>query len=417
MAFQAQKGTKDMLPKDAYKWHFIKEKFTNLVESYGAREIRTPVFEATELFERGVGDTTDVVQKEMYTFLDKGNRSITLKPEGTAGAVRAFVENSLYSDAQPTKLYYITPVYRYENVQKGRLREHHQMGVEFFGSSNPSIDAEVISIAYKNLINLGITGIVAHINSIGTSESRKVYNEKLKDFLRPNLDKLCSTCNSRFEKNPMRILDCKVPSCKEIVKDAPRMMDYLDEESKVHFETLKKYLEIMEIPYVVDTDIVRGLDYYTKTVFEIVKDGNTICGGGRYDGLIEEIGGPNTPACGFGMGIERVLLQLENDGIEIKEPSKCEVYVAPMNSDLKLITLKLTDDLRKLGIKAESDHLSKSVKAQMKYANKIGAKYTLVIGQDEIDSNEAQLKNMENHETIKIKLDAKSIFDCIEGEK
>lgn len=415
MAFQAQKGTKDMLPQDAYKWKFVKNTFMKVAESYTAREIRTPVFEATDLFERGVGDTTDVVQKEMYTFNDKGGRSITLKPEGTAGSVRAFIESSLYSEAQPTKLFYITPVYRYENVQKGRLREHHQMGVEFFGSKDATIDAEVIAIAYKTLINLGIKDIKAHINSIGTKESRVIYNEKLKEYFRPNLDKLCKTCNERFEKNPMRILDCKVPKCHEIAKSAPRTLDYLDEESKIHFEELKKNLEAMGIPYVVDPDIVRGLDYYTKTVFEIIKDGITICGGGRYDNLIEEIGGPDMPACGFGMGIERVLLQLENEGIEIVEEPRCELYVAAMGEEAKKRTIRLITDLRDHGVKAEIDHMGRSLKAQMKYANKMGAKFTMVLGEDEINRNSSKLKNMETHEEKEITLDTYSIVSELRG--
>lgn len=415
MTFQAQKGTKDMLPQDAYKWDYIKDTFKSVVESYGARELRTPVFEATELFERGVGDTTDVVQKEMYTFLDKGNRSITLKPEGTAGAVRAFVEASLYSDAQPTKLFYITPVYRYENVQKGRLREHHQMGVEFFGSTDASIDAEVIAIAFNTLKKLGINNIEAHINSIGTSNSRMVYNEKLRDFLRPNLDKLCKTCNDRFEKNPMRILDCKVDSCKEIVKKAPRTLDYLDKESILHFEELKKNLEAMNIPYVIDSDIVRGLDYYSKTVFEIVKNGITICGGGRYDTLIEEIGGPSMPACGFGMGIERVLLQMETEGIEFPKKERCDIFIANMGDNAKYKTITLVNELRNQGIKAEMDHMNRSVKAQMKYSNKIEAKYTLVLGDQELENNKANIKNMADGSQKEILLESNTILDELRG--
>lgn len=415
MAFQAQKGTKDMLPQDAYKWKYVKNTFINTVESYGAREVRTPVFESTELFERGVGDTTDVVQKEMYTFLDKGNRSITLKPEGTAGAVRAFVESSLYSEAQPTKLYYITPVYRYENVQKGRLREHHQMGIEFFGSSEATIDAEVIAIAYKTLTKLGIQGLIVHINSIGTKKSRKVYNEKLQEFLRPNLDKLCKTCNDRFEKNPMRILDCKVESCHEIVKDAPRTIDFLDEESTVHFEELKKNLEAMQIPYEIDSDIVRGLDYYSKTVFEIIKDGITMCGGGRYDGLIEEIGGPSMPACGFGMGIERVILQMESEGLSFGKEERCDIYIANLGLEAKSKVIEIATQLRDHAVKVEIDHMGRSVKAQMKYANKLGARFTMVIGENELKENKVVLKNMENHEQKETSLEINKLLEDLRG--
>ena len=317
MAIQAPKGTKDVLPGDVYKWQYLEEKFRNIAASYGCREIRTPVFEYTELFERGVGETTDVVQKEMYTFNDKAERSITLKPEGTSPAVRAFVESSLYNEAQPTKLYYFTPVLRYENVQKGRLREHHQFGVEVFGAKEASLDAEIISLAMRVYKELGVKSIELNINSIGCPECRKKYNDALKQFLSENYNEFCGTCKTRFEKNPMRILDCKVPKCKEIVNGAPVILDYLCDECNEHFESLKKYLTAMGIEYKVDPLIVRGLDYYSKTVFEIINNGITICGGGRYDYLIEEIGGPSMPAMGFGMGIERTILTLEENGIEI----------------------------------------------------------------------------------------------------
>lgn len=409
MAFQAQKGTKDMLPSDAYRWDHVKNAFKAECEKYGIREISTPEFEATELFERGVGETTDVVQKEMYTFQDKGGRSVTLKPEGTAGAVRAFVEAGMYADAQPTKMFYITPVFRYENVQKGRLRIHHQLGIEIFGSQDASADAEVIAVAMGTLERIGIKGVKLHINSIGHPECRRDYNDKLKDYLRPRLDRLCETCRTRFDKNPMRILDCKVPSCKEEVKDAPKILDNVCDECRDHFEKLKKYLDAMGIEYEIDKGIVRGLDYYSKTVFEIIKDGATICGGGRYDYLIEEIGGPHTPGVGFGMGIERVLLQADQDGVVIEEPKRFDIFIGSMDEESKLHAVRITSQLRKLGVKAEMDHLGKSVKAQMKYANKVGAGYTMVIGLSETESGTVRLKNMETGEETMCPLDAEKI--------
>ena len=300
MAIQGQKGTKDMLPSEAYKWNYIADKLKKISEEYGIRERRTPMFEATELFERGVGETTDVVQKEMYTFEDKGGRSITLKPEGTAPAVRAFIEHSLYADAQPTKMFYFTDCFRYEKMQKGRLRQFHQYGIEVFGSQEASIDAEIISLVMRSLDEFGIKGISLNINSLGCPSCRAKYNEALKEYLKSNYDDLCETCKTRFEKNPMRIIDCKSPVCSEIAKDAPKMIDFLCEECSEHFEKVKSYLDIAGVKYEVNPTIVRGLDYYTKTVFEFVYDNigaqGTVCGGGRYDGLIEELGGQHTPS-------------------------------------------------------------------------------------------------------------------------
>lgn len=405
MIIQAPKGTKDMLPADAYKWHYIEEKIRSVVSTYGLREIRTPIFEHTELFTRGVGETTDVVQKEMYTFEDKGKRSITLKAEGTAPAVRAFVENSLYSDAQPTKLYYFTPVFRYENVQKGRLRQHHQFGVEVFGSSDPGLDAEIISIAMRVYKELGVDGLELNINNIGCPECRKKYNDALKEYLRGYFDELCDTCKSRFDRNPMRILDCKEKKCKKIVEGAPVILDYVCDDCKEHFEQLKAYLDGMNISYKVDPQIVRGLDYYSKTVFEIINKDITVCGGGRYDYLIEEIGGPSMPAVGFGMGIERLLLTLEQEGIEIPKPQYMDLYVGSMGNIGKVESLKLATKLREKGLKCDCDHMNKSVKAQMKYANKIEAAYTLVLGENEISENRANLKRMSDGQQFSVQLD------------
>lgn len=404
MAIQAPKGTKDVLPGDSYKWHYLEDKFRKIASSYGCREIRTPVFEHTELFERGVGETTDVVQKEMYTFNDKAGRSITLKPEGTSPAVRAFIESSLYNEVQPTKLYYFTPVFRYENVQKGRLREHHQFGVEVFGSKEASLDAEIISLAMRVYKELGVEGIELNINSIGCPECRKKYNEALKQFLAQNYNEFCATCKTRFEKNPMRILDCKVPNCKEIVTGAPIIIDYLCEECDEHFEKLKKYLTALGIEYKVDPLIVRGLDYYSKTVFEIINNGITICGGGRYDYLIEEIGGPSMPAMGFGMGIERTILTLEENGIEIPKFSYVDLYIGTMGEEAKVKALKLVNLLREINIRCDCDHMSRSVKAEMKYANKIDARFTIVLGDNELQSGIAKLKRMSDGEQIEISL-------------
>lgn len=414
MAIQAPKGTKDVLPGDVYKWQYLEDKFRKIAASYGCREIRTPVFEHTELFERGVGETTDVVQKEMYTFNDKAGRSITLKPEGTSPAVRAFVESSLYNEAQPTKLYYFTPVLRYENVQKGRLREHHQFGIEVFGAQEASVDAEIISLAMRVYKELGVKGIELNINSIGCPECRKKYNEALKQFLSKNYDNFCETCKTRFEKNPMRTLDCKVPNCKEIVKGAPVILDYLCEGCSDHFEKLKKYLTALGIEYKVDPLIVRGLDYYSKTVFEIINNGITICGGGRYDYLIEEVGGPSMPAMGFGMGIERTILTLEENGIQIPKESYIDLYVAAMGEEAKVAALTLINKLREKSVKCDCDHMGRSVKAAMKYANKIDARFTIVLGENELQSGEAKLKRMSDGEQFDINLkDLDSIVELM----
>ncbi len=402
MIIQAPKGTKDMLPADAYKWQYLEKKLREIAATYGFREIRTPIFEHTELFLRGIGETTDVVQKEMYTFNDKGNRSITLKPEGTAPAVRAYVESSLYNEVQPTKMYYFTPVFRYENVQKGRLRQHHQFGVEAFGAQDASIDAEIISLAMRVFRELGITSIELNINNIGCPKCRKTYNDALRAYLKANYDDLCETCKTRFEKNPMRILDCKEDSCKKIVAGAPMILDYLCGECEDHFTSFKMYLDGLGISYKIDPLIVSGLDYYSKTVFEIINDGITVCGGGRYDYLIEQIDGPPTPAMGFGMGLERLLLTLEQNNVIIPEEPYIDLYVGSMGDAAKLKAMQLVSVLRQKGKKCESDHLGRSVKAGMKYANKIGARYTLVIGEDELNTGKAKLKRMEDGE----------LFDC-----
>ena len=368
------------------------------------REIRTPMFEHTDLFLRGVGDTTDIVQKEMYTFNDKGNRSITLKPEGTSPVVRAFIENRLFNEAQPTKLYYAIPCFRYENVQKGRLRQFHQFGTEVFGSKEPSMDAEVIAFAMEFLKSLGLKSLSLNINNLGCPNCRPKYNEALKKFLEENYDDLCGLCQSRFDKNPMRILDCKNKNCGEITKNAPIILDYMCEECDSHFAEVKKYLDILNIPYTVDPGIVRGLDYYTKTIFEILNDDFTVCGGGRYDRLIEQLGGPEMPAVGFGLGIERLLLTLKNEGIEIPSEGLYDLYVGARGEEGKLASFKLANTLRTRGIKTEINHMGRSLKAEMKYANKIGAKFTVVLGDDELQTGNAKLKRMSDGEQFEVNL-------------
>ena len=404
MEVQAPKGTKDMLPQDAYKWHFVENKFREIAKFYGMREIRTPMFEHTDLFLRGVGDTTDIVQKEMYTFNDKGNRSITLKPEGTSPVVRAFIENRIFNEAQPTKLYYAIPCFRYENVQKGRLRQFHQFGTEVFGSKEPSMDAEVIAFAMEFLKSLGLKSLSLNINNLGCPNCRPKYNEALKKFLEENYDDLCGLCQSRFDKNPMRILDCKNKNCGEITKNAPIILDYMCEECDSHFAEVKKYLDILNIPYTVDPGIVRGLDYYTKTIFEILNDDFTVCGGGRYDRLIEQLGGPEMPAVGFGLGIERLLLTLKNEGIEIPSEGLYDLYVGARGEEGKLASFKLANTLRTRGIKTEINHMGRSLKAEMKYANKIGAKFTVVLGDDELQTGNAKLKRMSDGEQFEVNL-------------
>ena len=407
MAMKAPKGTKDMLPQDSYKWQYIEEEWSKICSEYGFKEIRTPVFESTDLFNRGVGDTTDIVQKEMYTFEDMGGRSITLKPEGTSPAVRAFIESNLYAETQPTKIFYDTACYRYEKPQAGRLREFHQFGIENFGTPSMMADAEIIALGYDFLNRMGIEDIELHISSVGCRKCRPVYRKVLQDFLRPKYDCLCETCKSRFEKNPMRILDCKSPEDKEAVKDAPMMLDYLCEDCRKDFNDLKSYLDAMGIRYVEDPSIVRGLDYYTKTAFEFIttKIGaqGTVCGGGRYDHLIEEVGGPDMPGVGFGLGKERLLLLMEACGHDFGAAPAPQIFLAWIGDEAKLYALNLLHELRGKGIRADMDTKERNLKGQMKYANKLGAEYTAVIGGDEVASGEITLKNMSTSEQTKVK--------------
>lgn len=409
MQIKVPRGTKDVLPSDIYKWYYVEHKFKDVCKRFGYTEIRTPLFEHTELFKRGVGETTDIVQKEMYTFKDNGDRSLTLKPEGTAPVVRSFIENKMYADTQPTKLFYITPCFRYERPQAGRYRAFHQFGIEVFGASGASTDAEVISLAMLFFKELGLEHLELRINSIGCPKCRKAYNEKLRTYLESKLDKLCKTCNDRFEKNPMRIIDCKNEACQAELTDIPLMIDSICDECKDHFEKVKAYLTGMGLNYVVDPKIVRGLDYYNKTAFEIISKEigtqATVCGGGRYDGLIEELNGPATPGVGFGLGIERLILTLENNNIEIPKPNKSDIFIVTMGDRARAKASELCFKLREVGLSVDTDHLERSVKAQFKYSNKIGSKYTIVIGDNEMDNNKVTLKDMSTSEQRDVELD------------
>ena len=410
MLTNAPKGTKDMLPDQAYKWHYIEEAFADICRRYGFQEIRTPVFGHTELFQRGVGDTTDIVQKEMYTFQDYGKRSITLKPEGTSPVVRAFTEHKLYAGVQPNKFYYNIPCFRYEKPQSGRLREFHQFGIETFGTMDMMADAECISLGYDFLQEMGITDVELRINSVGCPECRKKHREALREFLKPKYDELCDTCKDRFDRNPMRIIDCKSPICQELVAGAPMMIDYLCDDCRDAFEQLKANLDAMGIEYVVDPGIVRGLDYYTKTAFEFVttKIGaqGTVCGGGRYDKLVEEVGGPSTPGVGFGLGKERLLLTMEACGVEIPEPSGADVFIAVMGDEAKAAGLKLMRELRKQGIAVQMDIMGRNIKNQFKYANRINARKTVVIGQDELEKNSFAIKDMATSQQVNVPMES-----------
>lgn len=415
---QAPKGTRDILPSEIYRWQYVEKEFNKLCSSFGYKEIRIPVFEHTELFQRGVGDTTDIVQKEMYTFNDKGGRSITLRPEGTAGVVRSYIENGMASLPQPVKLFYNITAYRYENVQKGRYREFHQFGVEAFGSAGPSVDVEIISLLSMFFERLGLKKTGLNINSIGCPKCRTQYNEKLKQYFRPRLSELCGNCRERFERNPLRIIDCKEPGCREIAAGAPALIDNLCGECSGHFEGLKAGLENLGIEYSVDPGIVRGLDYYTKTVFEFTSQNvgsqGTICGGGRYDGLVETCGGPPTPGIGFGLGIERLLMELESQNIQIKEPPLMDIYIAAMGEKASNFAQQLVYKLRSYQVGAETDLMSRSLKSQMKYADKKGFSHTVVIGDNEMESGKAVLKDMKTGEQKDVSLD--SIVDRLKNQ-
>lgn len=402
------RGTEDVLPRDSYRWQFVEDIMRKESSAFGYKEIRTPVFEHTKLFSRGVGETTDVVQKEMYTFDTKGGESITLRPEGTAGAARALLEHAIYNDGLPVKASYFVSCYRYEKPQAGRLREFHQFGLECYGTSNPAADAELICAAKSIFDRLQIKNLRLELNSIGCPECRKKYHEALKEYFENSKGELCETCLGRLERNPMRILDCKSPVCSKIAEDAPKVLDYLCDECADHFEAVKSLLSKAGVEYIVNPTIVRGLDYYTKTVFEFVSTDigaqSTVCGGGRYDGLIEQLGGQHMPSLGFALGIERLLMLMDAQGIEIEKPATCDIYFASMGDNAQAKAFELTQKVRSASLYAECDVVGRGLRAQMKYADKIGAKFSVVIGDNEIDENKAKLKNMQSGELREISL-------------
>jgi len=410
MLIQAPKGTRDILPLEVYKWQYIEKIITKVCKNFGYREIRIPVFEYTELFERGVGDSTDIVRKQMYTFNDKGGRSITLRPEGTAGVVRSYIENGMASMPQPVKLYYDISAYRYENIQKGRYREFNQFGVEAFGSKGPSVDVEIISMLVLIFKKLNIGNVTLKINSIGCPACRSKYVDKLKKYLKPHLEELCNDCRIRYEKNPVRILDCKNKKCQEIISHAPVFIDNLCDECRTHFEGVKTGLKNLNIEYKVDSAIVRGLDYYTKTVFEFVSENvgtqGTICGGGRYDELVGTCGGKPTPGMGFALGMERLLLEMDSRGIVISRPEGIDIFIASVGDKAYEYAENLVFQLRCNGINAEKDLMYRSLKAQMKHADKLGATFVVVLGDEEIEKNRAVLKNLRNGEEKNVSLDS-----------
>lgn len=420
---QALRGTQDILPEDAYKWNYMESVIRQLCGSYGYGEIRTPMFEATELFQRGIGDTTDVVTKEMYTFTDRGGRSITLRPENTASAVRAYLEHKLYGDQQVHKLFYIGSMFRYDRPQAGRYREFHQFGVEVLGADSPAADAEAISLAYNLFQKLGLKDLVLHVNSIGCSKCRPVYRQKLIEYFHEREESLCDVCKERLEKNPLRVLDCKEEGCREASKDAPKITDYLCEECQAKFEALQKYLTALGISYELDPQLVRGLDYYTNTAFEIqytpLGAQSAICGGGRYDGLVEEIGGPHTPSVGFAVGLERLLLALEMQNLIPAPVKPRHVYIAALGDNAVAEGLKIQQQLRAEGVRADMDLQGRSLKGQMKQAGRSGADYTVIIGDNELAAGAAEVKSMAegSQEKISFEMIPKYIMEKKSGVK
>lgn len=399
------RGTNDILPGDVEKWQFIEKTAREVCRRFNTAEVRTPVFEHTELFARGVGETTDIVEKEMYTFQDRGERSLTLRPEGTASAVRAFVESKLYAQPQqPTKLFYIGPMFRYERPQSGRYRQFHQFGVEVLGASDPSVDAEVIALAMTFFTELGLTDITLEINSVGSPESRTNYRDVLRSHLHPVKEELCGDCQSRYDRNPMRILDCKVDKCKTLTQGAPEMLDHLTDEDREHFRAVCNYLESFGIKYTVNPRMVRGLDYYTQTAFEFIENGSTLSGGGRYNGLVEQLGGPEMPGIGFAVGIERALIALQNQQVELPIAKGIDVFFVALGEEAQKHSVKLLQEMRVAGIVADKDYLGKSMKAQMKAADRLSARQVVILGDDELAQGVANLKDMETGEQISVPL-------------
>ncbi len=411
--FQKPRGTIDILPKDIAIWHKIEETARKICKKYGFEEIRFPTFEQIDLFQRGVGNTTDVVQKEMYTFSDKEGRQFALRPEGTACIVRSIIENGKCSDAMPLKLYYLINCFRYEKPQAGRSREFYQFGTELFGAESASADAEIISLAHEFITALGICGVRLHINSIGCKECRPLYHRALKDYFEARRDTLCQTCRERLDKNPLRILDCKNPECTAIADGAPKTIEHLCPSCAEHMKQLQEALELLNIPYVIDPKIVRGLDYYTRTVFEFIAEGigaqSTVCGGGRYDGLVSELGGPALSGIGFAMGITRLIEAMAQSGVPQLPPEHPLIYIASVGKTAALRALAIVQRLRAEGIWAECDIVGRSLKAQMKYADKTGAVYTLVLGDEEVEKGVGILKNMSSGEQTSVSLNTFSL--------
>lgn len=417
MEIKRPKGTNDFMPADTKVWHEMEKKIIDVAESFEFNEVRTPIFEHTELFLRSVGETSDIVDKEMYTFLDKGDRSITLRPEGTASVVRAFVENRAYSEPLPAKYYYMGPMFRYSRPQAGRYRQFHQFGVEVLGSNDPNVDGEVIELSMRIFESVGLKKLLLEINSVGCKECRPVHKEALISYLKDNYDDLCPTCQSRYEKNPLRIFDCKSEKCQEIIGEAPTITSCLCDECKEHFEGVKNYLNIVNVPYVVNEKMVRGLDYYTKTAFEIISSDlgaqSSIGGGGRYDGLTEEVGGPPTPGIGFAIGLERVKIAMEAVSDNKEEEKKRYVFIVTVSDAEVSLGISLVKDLRREGIKAGKDVMGRSLKAQFKYSNKIGATHVVTIGEDERINGYYTLKNMETGEEMKYSKE--ELIDYLKG--
>ena len=408
MKFNAPRGTNDILPPDTLKWRYIEKKTHEIFSNYNYQEIRTPIFEYTELFQRGIGEVTDIVEKEMYTFEDKGGRSITLRPEGTASVIRSFLENKIYGQAQPTKYYYIGPMFRYERPQSGRFRQFHQLGVEAIASNDPALDAEIISLGMRLLQDFGLNDLELHLNSVGCGECRPAYVDKLKDYLNQHKDQLCDNCKSRIDKNPLRVLDCKNENCQKVIKDAPKITDNLCDSCDDHFEEVQEYLDILDLDYTINPLLVRGLDYYTNTAFEIKDNAlgaqDTVFGGGRYNGLAEEIGNRDLPGIGFALGIERLLLSLEAKDIQLPVESGVDLYITVIGDKAKKESFKLLDKLRSSGFKTEIDYLGRGVGSQMKSADRMNAEYTIIIGEDELNNNSATIRNMKSGDEKEIQL-------------
>lgn len=408
MKLQKPKGTQDILPGESAKWQYVENVIRNLFKQYHYDEIRTPMFEHYEVISRSVGDTTDIVTKEMYDFHDKGDRHITLRPEGTAPVVRSYVENKLFAPEvqKPTKMYYIGSMFRYERPQAGRLREFHQVGVECFGSNNPATDVETIAMGHHLFEDLGIKNVKLHLNSLGSPESRQAYRQALIDYLIPIREQLSKDSQRRLNENPLRVLDSKEPEDKLAVENAPSILDYLDESSQAHFDAVCHMLDALNIPYIIDTNMVRGLDYYNHTIFEFITEIEdnelTICAGGRYDGLVSYFGGPETPAFGFGLGLERLLLILGKQGIPLPIENTIDLYIAVLGSEANLAALDLAQSIRHQGFKVERDYLGRKIKAQFKSADTFNAKVIMTLGSSEVDSREVSLKNNQTRQEVKV---------------